>query len=92
MGQIHNIQKLPYLESVSACVQGSFKTGYTEKFIPWNGGYISTVTNKFYTDKQITIISQMHFEGNCRTEIADITLIETDDGGKGIVYRRLDNW
>ena len=92
MNQTNDIQQLPYLQSLNACLEGSFNTGYTERFIAKKTGYVSAETHKMYPHRQIRIISKMHFEGNKQSEIADIILIETDDGRKGIVDRRIDNW
>ena len=80
--------QLPYLKSLSHCLDKIKTGGYTESFEAVNNGLCSLQTRRVYKPGEIKVINSFRFEGvSDPTENAVMYIIETCDGLKGTLVR-----
>jgi hypothetical protein len=79
----------PYLRSFDALKKGVLKNGYTENFIYKNKGYLSGSNSTEYDINRVKVISTIRFQGSDNPgDHAELYIIETPDGTKGIYEKR----
>jgi len=79
----------PYLRSLDALKEGVLQSGYTEKFVYGNTGYISSSDSKVYDLDQVKVISMISFQGDeSADDHAELYIIETPDGTKGTFVKK----
>lgn len=77
-------QDIPWMRSLSSCINQMKEEGYKEDFQVTPGGLASFEEDKFYTPDQISIVSFYRFEGvSDPGDNSILYVIQTDDGRKG---------
>jgi hypothetical protein len=75
---------VPYMKSLSACLQKMMADGYTDDFKATSKGLKSLRTDKYYGPHDVTIVNFYRFEGISDPDDMDILyVIRTNDGLKG---------
>ncbi len=79
-----NIEEVPFMNTLTACVNKAVKNGYTDNLKMTKQGLFCERTDKSYAPSQIMIKDFYRFEG--QSDPADNSImyvIETEDGVKG---------
>ncbi|MFL5740346.1 MAG: phosphoribosylpyrophosphate synthetase [Flavisolibacter sp.] len=77
---------IPYMKSLSACLNAMVAEGYTESFQITDRGLESLDKQTYYTPEQIHILNFFRFEGESDPDDnAILYAIETTDGIKGVL-------
>lgn len=77
-------QEVPWMKSLSSCVNKMKEDGYKEDFQVTKKGLSTYNENKHYKPEQISIINFYRFEGvSDPADNSILYVIETDDGVKG---------
>lgn len=77
-------QEVPWMKSLSSCVNKMKEDGYKEDFQVTKKGLSTYSENKNYKPEQISIINFYRFEGvSDPADNSILYVIETDDGVKG---------
>lgn len=75
---------MPYMNSLSSCLNKMIGEGYKEDFKVTEQGLQSTSTNKTYSPNEVKVVNFFRFEGpSDPDENAIMYVIETSDGVKG---------
>jgi hypothetical protein len=77
-------QEIPWMKSLSSCINKMKEDGYAEDFQVTKKGMTTYDADKVYNPDQVSIINFYRFEG--ASDPADnsiLYVIETDDGVKG---------
>ncbi|HXS37730.1 MAG TPA: hypothetical protein VN721_13585 [Flavipsychrobacter sp.] len=77
-------ETIPFMNTMTACVNKVVKDGYTDSFKVTREGLFSMAKDKHYKPEQVKVINFYRFEG--QSDPADNSImyvIETDDGSKG---------
>ena len=78
----HN--SMPYMKSLSSCLNRMMAEGYTEDFRISDNGLEALQHDIRYTPDQVNIINFFRFEGNSDPDDnAILYVLETQDGTKG---------
>lgn len=82
---INQYQSVPYMKSLSSCVNRLVSDGYTDDFKVTEEGLVSLKTNnKIYKPEEVTVVNFFRFEGvSDPDDMAILYAIETADGNKG---------
>ena len=76
--------KMPYMKSLSSCLNRMVVDGYTEDFKVTDTGLKSLRTDKVYFPREVNVVNYFRFEGNSDPDDnAILYIIETNDGSKG---------
>jgi hypothetical protein len=87
----HNIgsfgkPNVPYMNTLTACVNKMTRNGYTDNLTINKQGLFSIEKNKTYSPEDIKVIDFYRFEGQSDpADNAIMYVIETDDGVKGMI-------
>lgn len=77
-------QSVPYLKSLSSCLNKMVSDGYTVDFKVTENGLEDLSSNKVYTPEEVTVSNFFRFEGvSDPDDMAILYVIETQDGAKG---------
>ncbi len=75
---------LPYMKSMSACLEKMVANGYTDDFKAVENGLQSLKNDKVYLPEEVTVDNFYRFEGNSDPDDMSILYaITTNDGTKG---------
>lgn len=75
---------MPYMKSLTACLNRMLRDGYTEDFKITDEGLKSFNRHYNYKPEEITVVSFFRFEGESDpSDNAILYVIETNDGTKG---------
>ncbi len=72
---------IPYLKSLTTCLNRIVRKGYTEDFKVTEQGLQAVQHHKNYHPDQVRVVNYFRFEGN--SDNALLIVIETIDGTKG---------
>lgn len=83
-----NPNPLPYLKSLSTCLNKATQDGYTEEFYLQQQELCSKKSNKAFSLREVEVLNCFHFEGKGQVnEEAYLLMLQTADGTKGtLVY------
>lgn len=77
-------QSVPYMKSLTSCLNKMVSDGYTEDYKVTEEGMKSLQTEKFYKPEEVKVVNFFRFEGVSDPEDMSILyVIETADGKKG---------
>ena len=77
-------QSVPYMKSLTSCLNKMVSEGYTEDFKVTEEGMKSLQSEKFYKPEEVKVVNFFRFEGASDPEDMSILyVIETSDGIKG---------
>ena len=79
-------QSLPYMNTLTACVNKLTKNGYTDSFVVTGKGLHSNERDKTYGPEDVKVVDFYRFEG--QSDPADNAImyaVETRDGSKGMI-------
>lgn len=77
-------QSVPYMKSLTSCLNKMVSDGYTEDFKVTEEGMKSLQSDKFYKPEEVKVVNFFRFEGVSDPEDMSILyVIETADGKKG---------
>ena len=75
---------LPYMNSLTSCVNKVVKDGYSDSFKVTKQGLYSASKDKYFTPEEVTIVNFYRFEGpSDPADNAILYVIETNDNQKG---------
>src|SRR5215216_1479653 len=81
---VNENNSMPYMKSLTTCLNRMITEGYTEDFQITDQGLESLHEHKNYKPEQIQIVNFFRFEGQSDPDDnAILYLIETNDGTKG---------
>lgn len=81
---INQDQNVPYLKSLSSCLNKMVSDGYTIDFKVTEKGLEDLATEKVYSPEEVNIKNFYRFEGvSDPDDMAILYVIETSDGAKG---------
>ncbi len=81
-----NSNLVPYMKSLSLCLNELVLQGYDNNFLITESGLQSLKTEKIYQPKEISVVNFFRFEGQSDPDDSAIMyVIETDDGLKGTI-------
>ncbi|HEY8388353.1 MAG TPA: hypothetical protein VIK74_07100 [Parasegetibacter sp.] len=79
-------EQVPYMKSLSSCVNRMLQDGYTEGFTASDTGIRSIRSRKLYYPTDVQVVNFFRFEGSSDPDDnAVMYVIETVDGAKGIL-------
>lgn len=88
---ISQSEQLPYLKSLSHCLNKIRTGGYTESFEAVDSGLCSLQTKRVYQPGEVKVVNFFRFEGvSDHRENAIMYIIETCDGLKGTLVKPYD--
>lgn len=77
-------EEVPFMNTLSYCVNKAVKGGYTENFQITDRGLCPTDTDAYYQPGQIKVTNYFRFEGQSDPgDNSILYVIETEDGRKG---------
>ncbi len=77
-------EPIPFMNTLTTCVNKAVKNGYTDNFKVTKQGLISSAKEKAYAPVDVKIIDFFRFEGQSDpADNAIMYVIETTDGAKG---------
>ena len=79
---------MPYLKSLTSCLNRIVREGYTEDFKMTEQGLEALQHHKSYHPDQVQVLNYFRFEGN--SDNAVLLVIETSDGTKGTLVGSSD--
>jgi len=81
-----NKDQIPFMNTLTACVNKVAKDGYSDSFKVTNNGLFSFKQNKYYRPEEVKVINFYRFEGQSDpSDNAIMFVLELADGGKGIL-------
>ena len=81
-----NKDNLPFMNTLTTCVNKVVKDGYSDSFKVTNNGLFSFKQNKYYRPEEVKVINFYRFEGQSDpSDNAIMFVLELADGGKGIL-------
>lgn len=81
---ITNQQSVPYLKSLTSCLNKMVSDGYTIDFKVTEKGLQDPASDKIYQPDEVTVPNFFRFEGvSDPDDMAILYVIETTDGAKG---------
>ena len=79
-------QSIPYMNTLTACVNKLTKNGYTDAMTISTQGLYSTTRDKTYGPEDVKVVDFYRFEGQSDpADNAIMYVIETTDGSKGMI-------
>jgi hypothetical protein len=76
--------QMPFMNTLSACINKVIGEGYKECFKVTSRGLYSTSTSRYYRPEQVQVLNFFRFEGQSDpADNAILYVIETSDGLKG---------
>lgn len=79
-----NAGQLPFMNTLSACINKAVNEGYKECFKVTGKGLYSTTRSRYYRPEQVEVVNFYRFEGQSDpADNAILYVIETSDGLKG---------
>lgn len=79
-------EQVPYMKSLSSCVNRMLQDGYTDGFMASDTGIRSLHSHKLYNPTDVQVVNFFRFEGSSDPDDnAVMYVIETADGSKGIL-------
>jgi len=77
-------EEIPYMNTLTSCVNKVVKDGYTDSFKVTRQGLYSAAKDKHFSPEQVQVINFYRFEGQSDpADNAIMYVIETNDGLKG---------
>ena len=77
-------QSVPYMKSLTSCLNKMVSDGYTENFKVTEEGLVDLKTDKVYKPEDVAVVNFFRFEGVSDPEDMEILyVIETSDNVKG---------
>lgn len=81
---INQYQSVPYMKSLSSCLNRMVSDGYTEDFKVSDDGLVHLKSEKVYTPQDVKVVNFFRFEGvSDPDDMAILYVLETTDGMKG---------
>ena len=81
-----NKEPVPFMNTLTACVNKVVKDGYSDSFKVTNNGLFSYRQNKYFRPEEVKVINFYRFEGQSDpADNAIMYVLEITDGGKGIL-------
>ncbi len=81
---VNENNSMPYMKSLSSCLEKMIADGYTDDFRALPEGLKSLRTDKIYQPDNVRVVNYYRFEGVSNPDDMSILyVIETNDGGKG---------
>lgn len=81
---VNQNNSLPYMKSLSSCLEKMIADGYTDDFKALDEGLKSLRTEKIYQPDEVTVDNFYRFEGiSDPDDMSILYVIQTNDGVKG---------